>query len=168
MKYFKSVIALTVICAVIAVLLALTNSITKPLIEKNAASEANAALLIVHPDGGEFTQLDLTGKELPATVTEAYSASNGGYVVKLLTSGYGSDMVLMCGIDANGTVTGATCLSSTETLGYEKTYGDSLAGKTVEDIDSVEAFQVQQKQLQLIKMQLKMHSMLQSFLAVAQ
>ncbi len=118
---------------------ALTNSITKPLIEKNAASEANAALLIVHPDGGEFTQLDLTGKELPATVTEAYTASNGGYVVKLLTSGYGSDMVLMCGIDANGTVTGATCLSSTETLGYEKTYGDSLAGKTVEDIDSVEA-----------------------------
>ena len=139
MKHFKSVIALTAICAAISLLLALTNSITAPLIEKNAAAEANAALLIVHPDGGEFTQLDLTGKELPATVTEAYSASNGGYVVKLLTSGYGSDMVLMCGIDANGTVTGATCLSSTETLGYEKTYGDSLAGKTVEDIDSVEA-----------------------------
>ena len=139
MKYFKSVIALTVICAVIAVLLALTNSITKPLIDKNAAAEANAALLVVHPDGGEFKQLDLTGKELPATVTEAYSASNGGYVVKLLTSGYGSDMVLMCGIDANGTVTGATCLSSTETLGYEKTYGDSLKGKTANDIDTVEA-----------------------------
>lgn len=138
MKYFKSVIALTVICAVMAVLLALTNSITKPLIDKNAAAEANAALLVVYPEGGDFTQLDLTGKELPATVTDAYEASNGGYVVKLLTSGYGANMVLMCGIDANGTITGATCLSSGETLGEEKIYGDSLKGKTVEDIDAVE------------------------------
>ncbi|MBE6748594.1 MAG: FMN-binding protein [Ruminococcaceae bacterium] len=138
MKYIKSVIALTVICALVAVLLALTNSITKPLIEQNASAEANAALLIVHPDGGDFTQVDLSTYELPATVTEAYTASNGGYVIKLLTSGYGADMVLMCGIDANGVVTGATCLSSTETLGYEKTYGDSLTGKTVEDIDAVE------------------------------
>ncbi|MBR2877422.1 MAG: FMN-binding protein [Clostridia bacterium] len=138
MKYFKSVIALTVICALVAVLLALTNSITQPLIEKNAAAEANEALLVVYPEGGDFTQVDLSSYELPATVTEAYSASNGGYVVKLLTSGYGSDMVLMCGIDGNGAVTGATCLSSSETLGYEKTYGDSLVGKTTEDVDSVE------------------------------
>lgn len=138
MKYFKSVIALTVICAVIAVLLALTNSITKPLIEQNSAAEANAALLVVYPDGGYFTQVDISTYELPATVTDAYSASNGGYVIKLLTSGYGANMVLMCGIDGTGTVTGATCLSSSETLGYEKTYGDSLKGKTTADIDAVE------------------------------
>lgn len=138
MKYAKSVIALTAICAVIAILLALTNSITAPIIEKNAAAEANEALLVVYPDGGDFTQIDLTGKELPATVTDAYSASNGGYVIKLLTSGYGANMVLMCGIDASGTVTGATCLSSGETLGYEKTYGDTLKGKTTADIDAVE------------------------------
>ena len=138
MKYFKSVIALTAICAVIAILLALTNSITKPLIEKNAAAEANAALLVVYPEGGDFTQVDISSFELPATVTEAYSASNGGYVIKLLTSGYGANMVLMCGVDGSGTVTGATCLSSSETLGYEKTYGDSLKGKTTADIDAVE------------------------------
>ena len=138
MKYFKSVIALTAICAVIAILLALTNSITKPLIEKNAAAEANAALLVVYPEGGDFTQVDISTFELPATVTEAYSASNGGYVIKLLTSGYGANMVLMCGVDGSGTVTGATCLSSSETLGYEKTYGDSLKGKTTADIDAVE------------------------------
>ena len=138
MKYFKSVIALTAICAVIAILLALTNSITKPLIEKNAAAEANAALLVVYPEGGDFTQVDISTFELPATVTEAYSARNGGYVIKLLTSGYGANMVLMCGVDGSGTVTGATCLSSSETLGYEKTYGDSLKGKTTTDIDAVE------------------------------
>ena len=136
MKYIKSVIALTAICAAISVLLALTNSITAPIIEKNASAAANEALLVVYPDGGDFTQVDISAYELPATVTEAYSASNGGYVIKLLTSGYGANMVLMCGID--GTVTGATCLSSSETLGYEKTYGDSVKGKTVADIDAVE------------------------------
>ncbi len=138
MKYIKSVIALTAICAAISVLLALTNSITAPIIEENASAAANEALLVVYPDGGDFTQIDLTGKELPATVTDAYSASNGGYVIKLLTSGYGANMVLMCGIDGAGTVTGATCLSSSETLGEEKTYGDTLKGKTVTDIDAVE------------------------------
>ena len=138
MKYIKSVIALTAICAAISVLLALTNSITAPIIEKNASAAANEALLVVYPDGGDFTQVDISAYELPATVTEAFSASNGGYVIKLLTSGYGANMVLMCGIDGAGTVTGATCLSSSETLGYEKTYGDSVKGKTVADIDAVE------------------------------
>ena len=70
MKHFKSVIALTVICAVIAVLLAVTNSITAPIIEKNASAAANEALLVVYPDGGDFTQVDISTFELPATVTE--------------------------------------------------------------------------------------------------
>ena len=138
MKYFKSVIALTAICAVISILLAITNLITAPIIEKNASAAANEALLVVYPDGGDFTQVDISTFQLPATVTDAYSASNGGYVIKLLTSGYGANMVLMCGIDSAGTVTGATCLSSSETLGYEKNYGDSLKGKTTADIDAVE------------------------------
>lgn len=138
MKYFKSVIALTAICAIISILLAITNLITAPIIEKNASAAANEALLVVYPDGGDFTQVDISTFELPATVTDAYSASNGGYVIKLLTSGYGANMVLMCGVDGSGTVTGATCLSSSETLGYEKTYGDSVTGKTVADIDAVE------------------------------
>ena len=137
-NYIKSVGALTVICAVIAILLALTNSITAPIIEKNASAAANEALLIVLPDGEEFTSVDLSSYELPATVTEAFTEKNGGVVVKLTTSGYGSDMVIMVGIDGSGTVTGATCLSSNETLGYEKTYGDTLKDKTLNDIDAVE------------------------------
>ena len=138
MKHLKSIFALTAISAAISILLAVTNLITAPIIEKNASAAANEALLIVYPDGGDFAQVDISTFELPATVTEAYSASNGGYVIKLLTSGYKADMVLMCGIDGAGTVTGATCLSSGETLGYEKTYGESTVGKTLEDIDSVD------------------------------
>lgn len=137
-NYIKSVGALTVICAVIAILLALTNSITAPVIEKNASAAANEALLIVLPDGEEFTSVDLSSYELPSTVTEAFTEKNGGVVVKLTTSGYGSDMVIMVGIDGSGTVTGATCLSSNETLGYEKTYGESVAGSTVDTVDGID------------------------------
>ena len=137
-KYIKSVGALTAICGVVAILLALTNSITAPIIAKNAASAANEALVIVLPGGEEFASVDLSSYELPATVTEAYTEKNGGVVVQLKTTGYGSDMVIMVGIDADGTVTGATCLSSNETLGVEKTYGDTLVGATVDTIEGLD------------------------------
>ena len=138
MKYIKSVGALTAICGIVAILLALTNSITAPIIAKNAASAANEALVIVLPGGEEFASVDLSSYELPATVTEAYTEKNGGVVVQLKTTGYGSDMVIMVGIDADGTVTGATCLSSNETLGVEKTYGDTLVGATVDTIEGLD------------------------------
>ncbi len=136
-KYIKSIISLTVICAVIAVALAVTNSVTAPIIAKNASVAANKALLVVMPDGGDFTAVDLTKYELPATVTEAYTASNGGCVVKLKTTGYGPDMIIMCGVDVSGVVTGTVCLSSNETLGHEKTYGETTKGATQDTIDDI-------------------------------
>ena len=137
-KYIKSIGALTLICAVMAVILAVTNSITAPIIEKNEAAAANEALLVVMPNGEGFEEMDISSYELPATVTKAYKETSGGYVVQLLTSGYGANMSIMCGVDATGAVTGAVCLGSSETLGYEKTYGESTVGKTLEDIDSVD------------------------------
>lgn len=136
-KYLKSIISLTVICAVVAVLMAVTNSVTAPIIEKNAGAAANEALLEVMPDGGDFTTVDLTQYELPASVLEAYSASNGGHVFKLTATGYGPDMIIMCGVGANGVVTGAVCLSSNETLSQEKTYGATTVGATVDTIDDL-------------------------------
>lgn len=136
-KHLSSIISLTVICAVVAVLMAVTNSFTAPIIEKNAGAAANAALLEVMPDGGDFTAVDLTQHTLPESVLEAYSASNGGHVFRLTATGYGPDMIIMCGVDADGVVTGAVCLSSNETLSHEKTYGATTVGATAETIDSV-------------------------------
>ena len=138
MKYIKSVLALTVICGVVAILLAVTNVVTAPVIAENAAAAANKALLIVLPDGEDFQSVDLSAYELPSTVTEAFTEKNGGTVVKLTTSGYGSGMVVMVGIDATGTVTGATCLASNETLSVEKTYGENAIGFTAETVDGLE------------------------------
>ena len=136
MKHLKSVISLTAICGAVAILLAMTNFITAPVIEKNAQEAASKAMLVVLPSGEDFQAVDLSAYELPATVTEAYTEKNGGVVVKLTTSGYGSGMVVMVGIDANGTVTGATCLASNETLSYEKTYGEKAIGLTADTVES--------------------------------
>ena len=139
MKNFKNVVVSAAICLVVTLLLALTNELTAPIIEQNQNNAANAALLEVMPDGHNFEEVDLSGLELPATVTQVHKETDGlGYVLKLTTSGYGSDMVIMCGISTDGIVQGALCLSSNETLGKEKTYGESFSGQNAEGVDAVD------------------------------
>jgi electron transport complex protein RnfG len=127
------------VCSVITLLLAVTNSVTAPIIKKNEAASANAALLEVMPQGSGFEAVDIGSYTLPATVTEAYKENDGkGYVVKLVTTGYGSNMVIMCGVTADGKVTGAVCLSSNETLSKEKTYGENFTDKDAAGVEAVD------------------------------
>ncbi len=138
-KNLKNLFVFVCICTVITLLLATTNSITSPIIAKNQNASANKALLEVMPNGKGFEKVDISKFALPSTVTEAYKeTSNAGYVIKLVTAGYGPDMVIMCGVDSNGIVTGAVCLSSNETLGKEKTYGEAFANKDAAGVDSVD------------------------------
>ncbi|MBQ7090248.1 MAG: FMN-binding protein, partial [Clostridia bacterium] len=138
-KNIKNTAILVCVCTVITLLLALTNSITAPVIEENANASANAALLEVMPEGSGFDAVDLSSYELPATVTEVYKENGGlGYVIKLVTAGYGTDMVIMCGVGTDGIVTGAVCLSSNETLGKEKTYGENFVDQNAEGVEAVD------------------------------
>lgn len=137
-KYIKSIIALTLVCAVMAVILACVNSVTAPIIAEREAAAAESAKQEVLPDGEGFEAVDISKYQLPETVKGVYKASNGGYVVELVTKGYGAGMTIMCGIDTTGTVVGAKCLTSKETLEVEKTFGEKTIGKTSDTIDSVE------------------------------
>jgi len=137
-KSVMSTLVLVCICAVMAVLLAITNMITAPTIQANADKAANEALLQVMPEGQGFEKMDISTYTLPATVTEVYKEANGGYVVRMTTTGYGSGMIIMCGVNAEGVITGAVCLGSSETLGYEKTFGESFTGKDAAGVDAVD------------------------------
>lgn len=137
-KSLKSIVVLTGICVVISLMLAATNAITAPIIEKNQNAAANEALLEVMPNGKDFEKMDITSFGLPSTVDEAYKEAGGGHVIKLTTTGYSSGFVIMCGVNADGTVSGAVCLSSGETLGYEKTFGENFAGKNSEEVAAVD------------------------------
>jgi len=137
-KNLKSVISLTVICAVVSVLLALTNNLTAPIIKEQESAAVNEALAVVLPGASDFSPVEIGEYKLPESITEIYSEKNGGYVFKMTTSGYASNFVILCGIDKDGIVKGATCISSNETLGVEKDYGDTLKETTLEKIDGVE------------------------------
>lgn len=118
------VIVLTAICLVISAALALTNRVTEPIIIEAALLRAEAARVEVLPAADSFELMDLTG--LPETVTEVYEATNGvGYVFMITTTGYGGDLELICGIDADGNIT------ATKTLAHAETAG--LGSKVTED-----------------------------------
>lgn len=136
--HIKNILSLTIICAVVSLLLAVTNSITAPIIKEQENSAVGDSLKEVLPSGEGFETVDLSKYELPETVEEAYSEKNGGYVFKLKTAGYGSDLILMCGINKDGVVEGVQYISGNETLGVETTYGDNLKNATADTIDSVE------------------------------
>ena len=139
LKNIKNICILVAICSVMAVLLALTNQITAPLIEQHQNAAANEAFEELFP-GGKFEAINLSKYDkIPPSVAEAYRETSGqGYVVKLVTSGYGSDMVIMCGVGSDGVVTGAVCLSSNETLSKEKTYGENFTGKDYSGVEAVD------------------------------
>ncbi len=135
----KNLLIFVCICTVITLLLATTNFITAPIIEKNQNASANQSLVEVMPNGKNFEKMDISDLTLPATVTEVYKETEGrGYVIRLLTAGYGTDMVIMCGVNSDGVVTGAVCLSSNETLGKEKTYGSGFANKNAAGVDATD------------------------------
>ena len=136
-KNIFTVISLTAICGVVALLLALTNSITSPLIQKQEEEAVQNALKEVMPEGRDFKEFDVSDQEIPDTVEQVFTESGGGYVFKLNTTGYSSGLVLMCGVDAEGTVTGCSFISGSETLGYEATYGKELVGKNSDNVNDV-------------------------------
>lgn len=138
-KAVKEIFVLVAICTVLSVLLAAVNGITSPIIEANQQAAADAALLEVMPEGKSFEKMDVSAYELPATVVEVYRAESGGYVFKLNATGFKPNMIIMCGVDASYTVTGAVCLSSEETWGKEATFGELLVGKNGDTVVDVEA-----------------------------
>lgn len=120
------IIVLVLICAIMSGLLALTNSITKPIIDE-AEKEANrAARLEVLPaaagqgdtaDADPFEEVTVDG--LPDSITGVYKADGVGYTFSITTQGYGgkNTLKMAVGIDMDGKITGVKVLSHSETAG---------------------------------------------------
>lgn len=134
----KSVVVLTAICLITAAILSAINYITAPYIQKAEYEKEQAALRRVLPSGEEFTPLELSELSLDKKIKAVYTEQGGGYAFKISVKGYKAGMVILCGIGADGTVCGAECLSSAETLEKEKTFGLNFVGRTAGDVMSVD------------------------------
>lgn len=145
-EIIKPIAVLTCICLVVTALLAYVNTVTSPIIaeaEKKAAEQAMAEVL---PDADSFEDIDVsTLSEKPERVEEIHKASNGaGYVFMLTTKGYGGDMKLICGINADGSISECKTLSHNETSGLgsktaEDPYRSQYEGKSSESLSEVDA-----------------------------
>ena len=130
-------VVLSAICICVVAVLAVVNIFTSPVIQANQDEKAQEALLEVMPEGVSFESVaDLS--ELPTEVTAAYKSASGGYVFQVTVTGYKSGLIIMCGIDADGNITGAKYIQSSETLGAENELGAKYVGKNMTDYESVD------------------------------
>ncbi len=113
-------ISLFLISAIVTLLLAGTNSVTKPKIEQLQIETENKTKVAVLSDAKEFSDamtVSLDGVDY--TYYEGYGEGKeiAGYVFTTSSKGYGGDIITMVGIKADGTISGMDFLSISETAG---------------------------------------------------
>lgn len=147
LEMFRTAAILAAICAVAALLLGSVYKLTKPLIDRNTAETTAAALnalvnggneSIDTAFGGGFHKIETKAKNPHGTV----AVQNGrdvenrsgirrlydvydrgallGYVLELVTKGYGGDIVLLAYYGSDGSVIDASIVSDSETPGIGK------------------------------------------------
>ena len=119
-EYIKPILSLTIICLVITAAVSGTYQLTKPVIEKALDAASNEARKAVLPTSESFEKIELDNSVLEKYgVIEAHISNDNGVAVKIESKGYStsSNIVLMVGIDSNGTVSGVSLLEHSETDG---------------------------------------------------
>ncbi len=132
--------ALVIVLAVVISFAVLTAAdlFSERLAEEGTASDMTGTFESVMPEGSGFAELDITPYALPESVAKAYSEIGGGLVFELNATGYYPGMIILCGIDPSGKVTGAECIESGESLGKEKTYGENAVGLTLDTVGELD------------------------------
>lgn len=130
---------LLVITAIAGLILAFAYDVTRAPITARKAEEQAAAMRVVLEQGEEFTLLEEKANDY---VLEAFEAKAGGktagYVFKVKTSGYGGEIMMLVGIDADSKVSGIEVLSMSETPGLgskvkdDPSFGAQFVGKPAE------------------------------------
>ena len=110
-------LVLLLISGIAALLLGLVNDVTKPVIAEREKEETAAAMRAVMAEAAEFSE-EKTAED-GTVYYEAYAADGSlcGCIFTTTGSGYGGEIGVMTGVDAEGKVTGIAFLSINETPG---------------------------------------------------
>ena len=148
-KIIKNTLILTIITVIAGLGLGLVYEITKEPIaatEEQAKKEAwQAVFTDVNADEFEPLEVDESAAEtaisdlgIKAVVNEVCKAGDEGYIVTVTDKeGYGGDIKVTVGIQNNGTVSGVSILSISETAGLgmratESSFQEQYVGKNTE------------------------------------
>lgn len=104
------------ITALAALILASVNSFTAPIIAENNKRTQEAAMREVLPEAESFEKVEFEA-DSSSCVKEIYSAKDAGVAVKAAPNGYGGEISMIVGIDADYKVTGVEIISQSETAG---------------------------------------------------
>lgn len=117
LEFVRLSVTLFVIAGVMALIVALVNNITAPVIAGINEKKTSDALLAVLPEADGFT--DITNDvELADSVESVWRAQNGaGFCVKVCPQGYGGAIETIIGFDKDGAVVGTEIISMSETSG---------------------------------------------------
>jgi len=126
-EIIRPAVTLFLVCAVITGALAVVNDITGPIIEERDRAALQESLSTVLPGAEEFSdavsrdELINRGYKAGERISNLYQATAGGetvgYVVEVVTKGYGGDISMLVGIDSSLSVTGVKIMSHSETPG---------------------------------------------------
>ena len=145
-KNIMPVAVLTVICVIVAALLAAVNLVTSPIIEERNEKAILESLSEAMP-GGEFNaEPDKLSADAPETIYKAYTEKTGkGTVVVLVTNkGYtGKNIGLTLGVDSDGKITGMVITQNDESIVPNElrpggAYGNAYVGAEADDIVELE------------------------------
>lgn len=128
--YIRIIGTLFAITAIVAVLLAGVNAVTKGPIAHHAEETKAQAIAQVMPGADGFETLATPQGEGMENVTEILLAKKGdetlGYCVQTSTNGNDGAIALMVGVDQSGAVTSVSILSQKETM-YVNKHGELIA-----------------------------------------
>ena len=130
-KIIKNTLILAAITVVSGLVLGAAYEVTKGPIAQTQAKQKQEACQAVYPEADSFEAMDVDQKAAKeaikkmgtnATVDEVYSAvmdgSEAGYVITVTDKdGYGGDIQITVGIQKDGTISGISFLSISETAG---------------------------------------------------
>jgi electron transport complex protein RnfG len=111
------ILVLSLVCLFMSGALAVSDSITRPVIEEASAERALAVKKEILPLAEEFVLLEVEG--LPKRIVEVYGTpDNQGYIFSITTSGFGGEISILCGIDPDGKIIRSVVMSHSETPGF--------------------------------------------------
>lgn len=130
----KPIVVLVVICLVASAALAGVNQVTAPIIAEQQEAAANEAYLAVLPDADGFEEVT---DFATTNVQSVLKATNGaGWVIKASAKGFGGDVPVVVGFNAEGTIVGIQFMENSETAGY----GQKLVDGSEEGVAFVQQF----------------------------
>ncbi len=110
--FIKPVLVLVIICVIASFLLAATNGVTEPIIEKAKIAQAEATRKELLPKATSFSQIACD----TANVESVYKDDGGsGFVVTSYANGYGGRLTVTVGFNPDGSIISIKVDASGET-----------------------------------------------------